>query len=1432
MEKVEMSEEPKTRLQFTDLPEGTVTFLFTDIEGSTQLLDQLRDQYAELLSDQRRILRDVFANWHGQEVDTQGDAFFVAFPRATEAVCAVVEIQRRLTAHDWPEGVNVCVRMGLHTGEPWLVEEGYIGMDVHRAARIAHVGHGGQVLLSETTTPLVHEELPDGVELLDLGTHRLKDMRRPEHIHQLVIEGLPNEFPPLNSLEVVSSPGFPEEAVARPPREVGTSPYQGLAAFREQDAHFFFGREDFTAQLVEALHQHGLVAVVVGSSGSGKSSTVFAGLLPQLRKDGHWLIISFRPGGHPLNALASALLPYLEPDLDETDRLRASQKLADGLIAGEVTLFHTITRVLQKRTESSRLLLVIDQFEELYTLCPDPQLRDTFLDELLTTVEAGANQRPNPSVMLLTLRADFMGQALTHRPFADALQAGSLMLGPMKRVELQAAVEKPAELQGAAFEPGLVERLLDDVGEQPGNLPLLEFALTLLWERMDQGWLTHEAYDEIGQVEGALARYADEVYQGLTAPDQAATRKAFVQLVQPGQGTEDTRRVAHRADLAGVDWGLVQHLADKRLVVTGLDQAGVETLEVVHEALIRGWGQLRVWMAADRAFRNWQEGLRVALKGWQNSGGDEGALLRGAPLAQAREWLNERGDEIGQAEKTYIQASIELQEKRWRARARRRRWIFGGLAAGLVIALILSMIAFTQQRIAQQNANRSESIALALEAEKAFESGQNELALTLALEAVRLSSENVEAQRILTDAAMAPGAQKVLQDHNGPITALAISPDGKLLLSAAEVAEDDFSEDDLAIRLWDLETGGVIRKLIGHQGVVRSLDFSPDGRTAVSGGDDYQVFWWEISSGEPLAIHDLPAQDGYINHVQFHPDGDSILVQDNEWDLSENTRVMDIESGEIITEMERGGRRSISGVIQSAWISTDGLGFSLIYSPYFETRHSYLITYDFYTGQEIDFLGTTNFTEHAAVSAFQSLDVESLLIGSVYGPVALIDLGSGNTIRQLFSISTGQETKAVALSPDGKRALAGFFSGELCQWNLEYEDDFYCIFGHEDAITAVAFLPDSAHAVTGSADSTIRVWDLQYGNELLRFDPENVVSFWGMDISSDGRTAISGTGASGLDSYTTFQSDRSDYVPPVEFNDIVWWDANFGQEIFRDHGHKHSVWGLAISEENDLLISTARWEGLRVLDLVSGDERYRYRTGQTNAVTAITPDPYGKTLFFATADQRVNRLDLDTFSVSRILEFGNQFDPSRVSKDYATALAISPDGSGLLVGTNFGHLFLFDLDTGTVIKEYFGHSFSVDEVFFLPGGERILSLSRDLTARIWDLETGNEIQRFVLGASTDEVSIVGDISPDGSMALLSSTLWDLDTFEQLTTFNHQGLNDVAFCPDGKYIYTSSADGTVRKWEIPPRSLDQLLEWIEANRYVPMLSQEEQRALSQ
>jgi energy-coupling factor transporter ATP-binding protein EcfA2 len=471
-------------------------------------------------------------------------------------------------------------------------------------------------------------------------------------------------------------------------------PYRGLFAFQQKDAPFFFGRETFTEQLMAAVQKKSLVAVI-GPSGSGKSSVVFAGLIPRLQQVGaqglaplH--IASFRPGDRPFRNLARQLVPLLETQMSEIDQLVEVNKLATALQQGNLALQDVVTRI-QEKNSGDRLLLVADQFEELYTLCQDVQERQIFLIRLLEAV----NQTRNFN-LVLTLRADFLGYALSYRPFADALQNADVKLGPLNRQELQDAVQKPAEKQGVKLEQGLTERILEAVAEEPGNLPLLEFALTQLWEKQSNGKLTHAAYDAIGGVEKALSNHADDVYAQLTDEEQKQVQKIFIQLVRPGEGTADTRRQATRAEVGEENWDLVKRLADERLVVSDrkktAGEAEEETVEIVHEALIREWQRLRKWMNNDRAFRLWQERLRAVMHHWESSGKDKGALLRGVSLAEAQRWWRERPNDL-QLEKTFILVSLNLRKQQRLLR------IVGSLS--IFMALALPGVQWWQQKLDQ-----------------------------------------------------------------------------------------------------------------------------------------------------------------------------------------------------------------------------------------------------------------------------------------------------------------------------------------------------------------------------------------------------------------------------------------------------------------------------------------------------------------------------------------------------------------------------------------------------------------------------------------------------------------------------------------------------------------------------------------------------------
>nr|WP_244329096.1 hypothetical protein [Tolypothrix sp. PCC 7910] len=373
-----------------------------------------------------------------------------------------------------------------------------------------------------------------------------------------------------------------------------------------------------------------------------------------------------------------------------------------------------VFRKIRQNHPHHRVLLIADQFEEIYTLCNNQKIRRQFLDCLLASIETPTSLSASATVLVITMRADFLGNALSYRPFADVLQNAGLKLGPMNREELIQVIEKPAQKLGVRFESGLVERILEDVENQPGNLPLLEFALTELWNRRTGKQLTHKIYEEIGQVEGALARHADEKYGNLTDEEKEKVRRIFIQLVRPGEGAEDTRRIAIKTQLGEQSWALVKQLADARLVVTSRNATSQETVEVVHEGLIRNWGELREWMNTNRVFRAWQERLRSAKAQWEATQRDSGSLLRGAALAEAEEKLKERPEELID-EQEFIEQSIQEGERLKQAEvARRKREIrtAWGIAAGSLVAVVISgglgLMAWNQTK--QSDLNLAESL--------------------------------------------------------------------------------------------------------------------------------------------------------------------------------------------------------------------------------------------------------------------------------------------------------------------------------------------------------------------------------------------------------------------------------------------------------------------------------------------------------------------------------------------------------------------------------------------------------------------------------------------------------------------------------------------------------------------------------------------------
>lgn len=434
-------------------------------------------------------------------------------------------------------------------------------------------------------------------------------------------------------------------------------PYRSLEVFELEHAEFFFGRRAMVDTLIATFRKTNFIALV-GPSGSGKSSLVRAGLLTALRNhelpnSEGWLVKIFRPDENPLFSFYLSLIDFIEPRITELERVKQANAWADDLAAGHIKITETFKTIRQQQPKLPHLLLIADQFEETFTLSPDDTRRELFLDTLLAA--AGYEWIS----VLLTLRADFFGHVLEYEHFSRQVDNGLVNLIPMTLDERRAAIEEPALRTGRRFEDGLVERILDDLRNEPGALPLLEFALTELWKRQTtEGIMTHAAYKQIGQVAGAITQHADAVFSSYKADQQRTIGAIFTRLVRVARPDEGTQDIKQRVNLANFDpsaQSLIQKLSDVRLLVTSYDKATKQdTVEIAHEALIRKWPRLQDWLAQRRDRLVLQRNLRELTSNWIEDGYHNGALLRGRQL---RKFARLEAAELSPDERMYLRRS-------------------------------------------------------------------------------------------------------------------------------------------------------------------------------------------------------------------------------------------------------------------------------------------------------------------------------------------------------------------------------------------------------------------------------------------------------------------------------------------------------------------------------------------------------------------------------------------------------------------------------------------------------------------------------------------------------------------------------------------------------------------------------------------------------
>jgi hypothetical protein len=512
------------------------------------------------------------------------------------------------------------------------------------------------------------------------------------------------------------------------------TPYRGLQVFDVDDWPFFFGREALVEWLLDALRPPSGAKPanrflgIIGPSGSGKSSLARAGLVAALKQgqipgSQHWPITICRPGADPLESLAVSICSVTRAGQDVT----SARGLIRDLREDPRALHLTARLALHGAPVEWRLVVLVDQFEELFTLCHDDGLRQAAIDTLLHAATVAEGQ----AIVLLTLRADFYGKCAAYPALAAALSDRQVLVGPMTRDELRRAIERPARLAGREFEPGLVEMLLDDVAGQPGGLPLLQHALLELWGRRSGRKLTHAAYQEIGGVAGALERRAEAVYAGFNEVEQMICKRIFLRLTQPGEGTEDTKRrstfqelLPSSSERPAFDT-VIQTLAgsDARLVVAEGDERPGEAqfVEVAHEALIRSWGRLRGWIDAGRAALRTHRQLTEAAEEWDANARDASYLYRGVRLVEAREWAAAHSDDLNELERLFLDASVAAREAEQRAARRRVRWTIGGLVGALVVISVFASVAVWFWRNADESARLDRARLLVEQGQNVFE---------------------------------------------------------------------------------------------------------------------------------------------------------------------------------------------------------------------------------------------------------------------------------------------------------------------------------------------------------------------------------------------------------------------------------------------------------------------------------------------------------------------------------------------------------------------------------------------------------------------------------------------------------------------------------------------------------------------------------------
>jgi WD40 repeat protein/transcriptional regulator with XRE-family HTH domain len=1156
------------------------------------------------------------------------------------------------------------------------------------------------------------------------------------------------------------------------------SPYRGLAVFGEQDAGWFFGREAATAEMLDRMSRllagAGLL-VVSGASGAGKSSLLRAGVLPRIRAGGlvaapgaaSWPCVLFTPTRAPLDELALRVAPLAGADAAAVRRGLAADPDGFALTARQAALArphgqpgtNSSAAEQDQPSRPRRLLLVVDQFEELFTQCAEEGQRRAFIAALYAAATAGFGPDQAPAALVvLGVRADFEARCADYPLLAGPVQDRYLVTAMTGR-QLRMAITDPAKKAGSKVDDDLVDALLAEVRNgQPGTfgagvLPLLSHALDQAWRNRAGETLTLADYERTGGIEGAVAASAQRVYDGLTPARQATARQVFLRLAATSSDGVDSADRATRAELTdGKSTAEIQDVeavleafAAERLLTLAAD-----TVELSHEALLTAWPLLRdSWLADTHADRIVRSRLRATAAEWARQSRDPSYLYAGSLLQAATDTATRTGADparhppLSQTERDFLHASSQAH----RRTIRLRRAVIAGLLALTVTALTTAGIAVRNAATAGHQHVIALSRQLAAESLN-IDGTEPVIARRLAVAAWAVSPTGQAASAITTLLAeqqqqgMLPvGAPlQTAAGPNGGVYGVAFSPDGKLLASA---------DGDGTVRRWDPATGcpvGAPLHASARNGV-RAVAFSPDGKRLASADGDGTVRRWDPATGRsvggPLQTGSGPS--GGVYGVAFSPDGKRLASAGGDGTV----RLWDPATG-----------RRVGGPLQTGSGPSGGV-YGAAFSP----------------------------------------DGKLLASADGDGTVRLWDPATGRRVGGPLQTGSGPSggVLAVAFSPSDKLLVSASGDGTVRRWDpatgrpvggpLQTGSGPLGVFG-------VAFSPDGKRLVSAGGDGTVRRWDpvtgRPVGAPLQATSTLNGVS--GVAFSPDGRLLASADGD----------------------GTVRLWDPAIGQPAgaFLHASALNGVSGVAFSPDDKLLASAGGDGTVRLWDPATRRPvGAAIRTGSgpdTGGVSAVAFSPDGKLLAGAGGDGTVRRWDPATrHPVGAAIRTGSGPDTGGVS-----AVAFSPDGKLLASAGGDGTVRRWDPATRRPVgAPLYATSarYGVHGVAFSPDGKLLASGDGDGTVRLWNPATGRPVGAPLQTGSGPAGGVLGvAFSPDGTLLAEGDgdgtvRLWNPATRQPVglplhaTSSARYGVSSVAFSPDGKLLASGDGDGAVRLW---------------------------------